>query len=57
MQAPTRAADAPPGFWMLFALDENGVPSHARIVKINVAANWNPAITPALANPGNQSAT
>ena len=37
VQAPTRAADAPPGFWMLFALNENGVPSHARIVKINVA--------------------
>ena len=26
MQAPTTAADAPPGFWMLFALNENGVP-------------------------------
>ena len=30
VQAPTRAADAPPGFWMLFALNEAGVPSHAR---------------------------
>ena len=25
--------------------------------KINVASNWNPAITPTLANPGNQSTT
>jgi YVTN family beta-propeller protein len=57
IQAPTRAADAPPGFWMLFALNESGVPSQARIVKVNVAANWNPAITPVLTNPGNQAGT
>jgi YVTN family beta-propeller protein len=55
IQAPTKAADAPPGFWMLFALNENGVPSTAKIIKINVAANWNPAITPVLMNPGNRS--
>ena len=30
IQAPTRAAEAPPGFWLLFALNENGVPSHAQ---------------------------
>ncbi|HKU12797.1 MAG TPA: PA14 domain-containing protein [Steroidobacteraceae bacterium] len=57
VQAPTRAADAPPGFWMLFALNESGVPSHARLLKVNVASNWNPAITPVLTNPGNQSGT
>ena len=57
VQAPTRAADAPPGFWMLFVLDANGVPSHARIVKINVASNWNPDVAPTLASPGNQSTT
>jgi YVTN family beta-propeller protein len=57
VQAPTRAADAPPGFWMLFVIDGNGVPSHAKIIKINVAANWNPAVTPTLANPGNQTTT
>ena len=57
LQAPTRAADAPPGFWLLFAFNENGVPSHASILKINVASIWNPAITPTLANPGNQSTT
>jgi YVTN family beta-propeller protein len=55
IQAPTKAADAPPGFWMLYALNENGVPSTARILKINVASNWNPAITPVLTNPGNRS--
>jgi YVTN family beta-propeller protein len=55
IQAPTKAADAPPGFWMLFALNENGVPSTARIIKINVASNWNPAVTPVLTNPGNRS--
>lgn len=55
IQAPTKAADAPPGFWMIFALNENGVPSTARIVKVNIAANWNPAITPVLTNPGNRT--
>jgi YVTN family beta-propeller protein len=55
IQAPTKAADAPPGFWMLYALNENGVPSTARIIKINIAANWNPAITPVLTNPGNRT--
>src|SRR4030095_6934857 len=33
----------------------NGVPSTAKIIKINVASNWNPAITPVLTNPGNKS--
>jgi YVTN family beta-propeller protein len=55
IQAPARAADAPPGFWMLFALNENGVPSVARMVKVNVAANWNPATAPTLVNPGNRT--
>jgi YVTN family beta-propeller protein len=55
VQAPTRAADAPPGFYMLFVLDDAGTPSIARIVKVNVAATLNPAVTPILANPGNQA--
>jgi len=55
VQAPTRAADAPPGFYMLFVLDSSGTPSVARIVKVNVASTLNPAVTPVLANPGNQS--
>jgi YVTN family beta-propeller protein len=55
IQAPTHAADAPPGFWMLFALNENGVPSTAKMIKINIASNWNPAVTPVLTNPGNRS--
>jgi YVTN family beta-propeller protein len=57
VQAPTRAPDAPPGFWMIFALDANGVPSHARIIKVNVASNWNPAIAPTLNAIANQSNT
>lgn len=55
VQAPTRAADAPPGFYMLFLLDNAGTPSVARIVKVNVASTPNPAVTPVLTNPGNQS--
>jgi YVTN family beta-propeller protein len=55
VQAPTRAADAPPGFYMVFVIDSAGVPSIARIVKVNVASVANPAITPVLADPGNRS--
>ena len=55
VQSPTHAADAPPGFYMLFVLDTAGVPSVARIVKVNVATVPNPAVTPVLADPGNQA--
>ncbi len=36
VQAPTRASDAPPGYYLLFAIDDQGVPSVAKIVKINI---------------------
>ena len=55
VQAPTRAADAPPGFYMLFAFDAAGTPAVAPILRVGVAANPNPAITPILVNPGNQA--
>ncbi|MEO8223704.1 MAG: galactose oxidase-like domain-containing protein [Gammaproteobacteria bacterium] len=55
VQAPTRAADAPPGFYLLFVLNAAGVPSVARMVQIPVATVQNPAITPTLVPPGNQS--
>lgn len=55
VQAPSRAADAPPGFYMLFVLDANGVPSIAKMVRINVASDLNPSIAPTLTSPGNQS--
>jgi YVTN family beta-propeller protein len=55
IQAPTRAALAPPGYYMLFVLDSAGVPSVAKMVRIGVAANPNPSVTPTLANPGDQS--
>ena len=54
-QAPTRATDAPPGFYLLFVLNSAGTPSVAKIVKIPVAPVVNPAVTPVLANPGAQS--
>ena len=55
IQAPTKAADAPPGFYLLFVLNSAGTPSIAKIARIGVAANPNPAVTPSLVNPGNQS--
>ena len=55
VQAPTRAGDAPPGFYMVFVLNSAGVPSVAKIARMNVAATPNPAIAPTLASPGDQS--
>ncbi len=55
VQAPTRAADAPPGFYMLFVLDATGVPSQAKMVRVNVAPVANPEITPTLVQPADQS--
>ena len=57
VQAPARAADAPPGFYMLFALDTAGVPAEAKIVRVNIADTPNPATTPSITNPGSQSST
>ena len=39
----------------MFILDGNGVPSVAKMVRINVAAVPNPAIMPTLINPGNRT--
>jgi YVTN family beta-propeller protein len=55
VQAPTKAANAPPGHYLLFVLNENGVPSVAQMVRVPVAADPNPAFVPTLASPGNQS--
>ena len=54
-QAPTRAGEAPPGFYLLFVLNSAGTPAIARIVKIGVAPVQNPAVTPVLVNPGSQA--
>ena len=55
VQAPTRSADATPGYYLLFVIDGAGVPSVASMVKVNIAATPNPAVTPVLTNPGNQA--
>jgi len=47
VQSPTRAADAPPGHYLLFALSPDGAPSIGRIVKLGVAAvQPPPTVTP-----------
>ncbi|MSQ91474.1 MAG: DUF1929 domain-containing protein [Gammaproteobacteria bacterium] len=54
-QAPTHAADAPPGYYMLFVINPAGTPSIASIARIGVASTPNPAFIPNLISPGNQS--
>ena len=55
--APTRASDAPPGYYLLFAIDNAGVPSIGKIVKINIQPDSQaptPPSSPALTMPSGQ---
>lgn len=55
VQIPPVAAQAPPGTYMLFVLDDAGVPSQARMLRMNVAGASDPAITPTMTQPTGQS--
>ncbi len=55
VQIPARASDVPPGTWMLFVIDDAGVPSVAKLVRVNVAPALNTAVQPVLTSPGNQA--
>ena len=37
VQAPDTAGEAPPGYYMLFVIDDVGVPSVAKIMRVNIA--------------------
>jgi len=56
VQAPSKAANAPPGFYLLFVLNAAGTPSIGKIVRIGVAGGANQGAPPVLQNPGSQSA-
>ncbi|HEY5810073.1 MAG TPA: galactose oxidase-like domain-containing protein, partial [Povalibacter sp.] len=47
-QTAARAAHVPPGFYHVFAINEAGVPSESKLVRVNIASDLNPAITPSL---------
>jgi YVTN family beta-propeller protein len=55
VQAPTRATDAPPGYYLLFVINPAGTPSIARIARVGIAATPNPDVVPSLGNPGDQN--
>ncbi len=57
VQIPARASDVPPGTWMIFAFDNAGVPSVAKMVRVNVATALNTSVAPVLTAPGNQTGT
>ncbi|HEV8443412.1 MAG TPA: galactose oxidase-like domain-containing protein, partial [Steroidobacteraceae bacterium] len=38
VQLPTRAGDLPPGYYMLFLLDQAGVPSVARMLRVGITS-------------------
>jgi len=45
VQAPARITDAPPGRYLLFVIDDAGVPSEGRIVRIEPTANQAPTVS------------
>ncbi len=47
-QAPANPADAPPGFYMLFLIDSDGVPSVAKVLRMNQATEPRPTNAPTL---------
>jgi YVTN family beta-propeller protein len=53
-QLPARATDTPPGYYQLFAVDPAGVPSVAKILKINVDTTPSTAVdyTPTIGGAG-----
>lgn len=55
VQIPSRAADIPPGMWMMFAIDDTGTPSVAKLVRVNVASEPDVATVPVLNSPGHQT--
>jgi YVTN family beta-propeller protein len=55
VQIPGRASDVPPGMWMMFVIDDAGVPSEAKLMRVNVAPALNTAVVPVLASPGSQT--
>jgi YVTN family beta-propeller protein len=57
VQIPGRASDVPPGMWMMFVIDDAGVPSVAKMVRVNVAAALDTAVVPSIGSLGNKSGT
>jgi YVTN family beta-propeller protein len=55
VQVPARAAHVPPGMWMMFVIDDAGVPSQARLMRVNVSASLDVAVRPVLESPGDQT--
>ncbi|MCW5632133.1 MAG: DUF1929 domain-containing protein [Rubrivivax sp.] len=54
VQIPARASDVPPGMWMMFVFDDAGVPSVAKMVRVNVATALNVSVAPTITAPANQ---
>jgi YVTN family beta-propeller protein len=55
VQAPARAGDTPPGYYLMFVIDAAGVPSVAKMVRVGIASNPNPGTMPTLVSIGNQT--
>ena len=57
VQAPARAGEATPGYYLLFVIDAAGVPSVAKTVYVPIAAQAEPGTVPVLQAIGNQHST
>jgi YVTN family beta-propeller protein len=55
VHAPTRATDAPPGYYLVFVINQAGTPSVGRIVRVGIAGAPDQESTPVLNDPGSQT--
>ena len=55
VHAPTSAAAAPPGYYLLFVLNQAGTPSVGHVARVGVAGVPDGEVTPAMEDPGNQA--
>ena len=39
VQGPTNGAEAPPGYYMMFVVNSEGVPSEARFIQVNTSGS------------------
>ncbi|WP_374676315.1 PA14 domain-containing protein, partial [Ideonella sp.] len=55
VQVPSQANQVPPGWYLVFVIDDAGVPSVARILNLGVSTGPDPEVSPVLTPPPPQS--
>lgn len=57
VRMPSNAADVPPGYYLMFVLNAQGVPSRGKFVFVNVAVAGDASQDPTIVTPADQAGT